>query len=200
MPSNELDTQVSNLMVAELIGSFERYCKDREEVRSLYPWADRFVMGLPLAPWQRPAVWSADKQQRFIVSMWAGIDLGTYMVNRKSKFLKNGSLCYLSDAVVDGQQRLLSIQKYLLNKIAVPDVEGTLRHWKDLGKVQRRRFFSIGFACSQIHSLDETDNTEVVIDKNRLVVTYSVGNLRCKCTMKPTNVLFVPEYEFTLIN
>lgn len=156
MPVDSLDAKVSNLCISELLGRLEAF---GDEERAMYPWTDRFVMGFPLPKWQRPQVWSLEQKVRFIQSIWAGVDIGSYMVNDNYEYLKDcaGNDCYreLSEVLLDGQQRLTAIEEYLLNKLAVPDANGDLRYWKELPRIERRRFGSYHFARANVKSWDE---------------------------------------------
>ena len=152
MPTNELDAHVSNVTVGELIGQLEHF-SDRE--RSMYPWADRFVIGFPLPPWQRPFVWTQEQEIRFIQSIWQGVDVGSYMVNayelsNSTEFRK------FSDILLDGQQRLTALEHYLFDMLPVPDVTGKDRVWSELPRIERRRFSNFHFARANIKSWKET--------------------------------------------
>lgn len=154
MPKNMLDVSVSNLLVGELLGRLERF-SDGTEGPAMYPWASRFAMGFPLPDWQRPAVWTIDQQVRFIRSLWMGVDVGTYMVNRLVEFTSEGTYSKFSDALIDGQQRLTALEHYVYNAFPVPDAAGTPRFWRELGRVERRRFSGLSFACASIKSDNE---------------------------------------------
>jgi hypothetical protein len=149
MPADELDAKVSNVCIGELLGNYEK------EDRAVYPWANRFVLGFPLAPWQCELMWTNEQKVRFIESAWTGVDLGSYMINRLWEYDAAGSLKYLSDVVVDGQQRLQALQDYFNNEFAVNDINGIPRYWRELGRVQIRRFSSISFARAEIKTFDE---------------------------------------------
>lgn len=159
MPADQLDARLSNLSLSEVIGRFERFIAVPNEGRAMYPWASRFVMGFPLPEWQRPFVWTQEQQVRFIQSIWTGVDLGSYMVNDQYEFVGLGTDCVhfreFSEVLLDGQQRLATIQGYLLGEFAVPDVTGTPRYWHDLPLIERRRFGSRQFARANIRSWDE---------------------------------------------
>lgn len=146
--------------LGELLGRLETFTESDKE-RTLYWWADRFVLGYPLAPWQRPVVWSQEQQIKFIISLWEDVDVGTYLVNDIIEFeptppgapLKS---IYLSDVLLDGQQRLTAIQSYLLNEFPVPDAKGVDCFWKDLTKTERRFFANKSFPMSRMQTFDET--------------------------------------------
>lgn len=160
MPQARLSASTSPRSIAELITRYEKFTASDEE-RKLYPWADRFILGYPLAPWQRQVKWSIEQMAAFITSVWMDVDLGSYLVNDQVDYfdLKDGSLetRYLSDVLLDGQQRLTAIQSYLLSEFAVPDANGAPCYWRDLGKVERRFFGNKTFAMSRVCSWDEAE-------------------------------------------
>jgi len=154
MPSSELDAKVSNLCLSELLGRLENFTGKE---RAMYPWATRFAMGFPLPSWQRPLVWSDRQKVGFIQSIWSGVDVGSYMINDQYEFvgINADSFKELSGVLLDGQQRLTAIEDYVMNKFAVPDEGGVLRFWRDLPRIERRRFGGFHFARANVRSLDE---------------------------------------------
>ena len=167
MPTASLEATVHNLSIGELLGRLERFTTGSEGPE-MFPWATRFAMGYPLPDWQRPLVWTEAQKVRFIESLWAGVDVGTYMVNdvyafvnlgaRGTHFVGEQGTHYkkLSEVLLDGQQRLTALEDYLYNRFAVPDANGVLRYWKDLPRVERRRFSGQHFAKATVASWDET--------------------------------------------
>lgn len=158
MPEDQLRANVVNGQLSELLGTFEEFTAAQKPGHE-YPWADRFVMGLPLAPWQRDSVWTQEQQIRFIESIWSGVDIGSYLVNAAYEYVKDGSgklvTVALSDILLDGQQRLTALQAYLTGEIAVPDTTGTPRFWVELPRTERRRFAQTKFARAEVSSYDE---------------------------------------------
>ncbi len=158
MPEAQLSASTSPRMIGELIGRLERYSQSEKE-RAMYPWADRFVMGYPLAPWQRQLKWSTEQMVAFITSIWMDVDLGSYLVNDQVEYfqLTGGGLVtrYLSDILLDGQQRLTALEEYLYNAFPVPDAQGQPCYWRDLSRRERRFFTSKIFSQSHVRSWDE---------------------------------------------
>lgn len=162
MPHDELNARTSPRTIGELISRLEEFTKDEDKARRESPWADRFVMGYPLANWQRPVVWEVPAQIKFIESIWNGSDLGSYMINDAWELVnqnaKNGDAIEMvehSEIILDGQQRLTAIQNYLLNAFPVNDNQGNPRYFSELGIVERRRFAGITFSRASINSFDE---------------------------------------------
>jgi hypothetical protein len=159
MPSDGLNARVVTLCVSEVLGRFERFTLG-DEGPEMYPWATRFVMGFPLPSWQRPLVWSPEQKIRFIRSIWMGVDIGSYMVNDRYEFEARGAeTCFreFSEVLLDGQQRLATIEEYVLNKLLVPDTAGVPRSWSELPLKERRRFGGVHFARANIQSWDEAE-------------------------------------------
>lgn len=159
MPADELDARTSRLSIGELIGHFEVFCNEKTNDANMFPWATRFAMGYPLPSWQRKLVWTHEQNVRFILSIWAGVDLGSYLVNESWELIDtaDGKSHYreFSEALLDGQQRLTALEQYITNQFAVPNTDGTPVFWKDLPKVERRRFTLITFTKATITSWDE---------------------------------------------
>lgn len=142
MPRPGHSPRTSPAPIATLIADLTRFQREEATVRQEYPWAERFVMGLPLAPWQRELKWDAKQLQRFITSVWTGVPLGSYLLTEAE--LGPGSLVRflpLSNCVLDGQQRLFALQQYLTSNLAVPDVNGVETLWCELD-VREQRWFS----------------------------------------------------------
>lgn len=127
MPSDALNASSEKLTIGELVGRLEVF---DEEGGGMYPWATRFAMGYPLPSFQRPLVWTLAQKVRFITSIWAGTDLGSYLVN-DTYLLEAGpggkAFRRLSEALLDGQQRLTAMEEYLRGTFEVPDAQGVPR-------------------------------------------------------------------------
>lgn len=160
MDRDRLRANVSNTVLREVLGRLERFCEDETAARRQYPWAERFVMGFPLPAWQRPAVWSLDQKTRFIESIWAGVDIGSYMINDVWEFVGEGDDAPFrlhSEILLDGQQRLSAIQDYVTDAFAISDAAGVPRLWSELPKIERNRFCVTHFACATIRSWEEDE-------------------------------------------
>ena len=161
MPEKDIGTSDSPRGIEELFMQYARL----EEDRALYPWAERFVMGYPLPWWQREFKWNEYQQQAFIDSIWRGNTLSSYLVNDWEMsdgvtFDKN------SNVLLDGQQRLYTIERFVTDQLAVPDAEGKLRLWSEIGKTQRLRFVRTIFTRGQIRVWDEALLMEIYNRRN----------------------------------
>lgn len=160
MPQTTIRATTSPRMVNELLHRLENFTGDTSE-RALYPWADRFVMGYPLASWQRQPVWTMEQQVRFITSLWEEVDVGSYLVNDMFDYItpETGQPCgrEFSDILLDGPQRLSALENYVLNVFPVPDAKGVLCFWEELSRVERRIFGNRTFSRSAVQSWDEKD-------------------------------------------
>lgn len=158
MPFDELDAKSNRLSIGELIGHYESFCNEESSSADKFPWATRFAMGFPLPSWQRGLEWTLEQNQRFIVSIWSGVDLGSYLVNENWEHVQTADGYHnreFSEALLDGQQRLTCIEQYITNQFAVPDALGNPVFWKDVPKVERRRFTLMTFVKATISSWDE---------------------------------------------
>ena len=111
----------------------------------LNPNGLRVVMGFLVPKWQRPIVWTTKQRIRFIESAWRGLNLGTFTYNQSIDMQIYDGL------LLDGQQRLNAVQRYLENEF---DVFGYL--WSEITDVDRRRFeMTTHFGCYVTMSNDE---------------------------------------------
>lgn len=109
------------------------------------PFGYRVVMGFFLPPWQRGLVWTEAQQVSFIESAWRGIPLGTYTYNQTDYDSP------LDNLLIDGQQRMHSIERYLRGDFPVLG-------WRyaDLPIADRRRWaMTVTFAAYKCASDDE---------------------------------------------
>lgn len=156
MPQRFLPTSISQYPIDVLVGRFVKYQEDPSSFRARFPWADRFVMGIPMPIWSRPITWGVGQQARFITAAWAGADLGSYLLNTWCESSGAGmSMKENSEILLDGQQRLVSLEEYFLDRLAVPDAQGQPRIWSEIGNKERKRFLSTIFAHSSVCSEDE---------------------------------------------
>lgn len=124
-----------------------------ELVDSHYPWAERFAMGLPLPSFQRNSVWSQSQEISLIESIWKGYDIGSYMI-ASSKYVigGDGETEVFSDTLIDGQQRITSIENYLDGKFKVLGY-----FWDELTIWDKRLFRGYIFPVTVIKTLDEKE-------------------------------------------
>ena len=159
MPKDELGANTSTATIRELLGRLEEFCNGTEGPER-FPWTQRFAMGYPLPSWQRGLEWDAEQKTRFIESIWSGVDIGSYLVNdlwemegegegRVSTFREN------SDVLLDGQQRLTTLEEYVRSQFPVADASGALRYWRELPRLERIRFGQFHFTKATVKSWDE---------------------------------------------
>ena len=156
MPQRVLATTVSHYPIDVLVGHWEKYLVDPSSARDRFPWAERFVMGMPMPKWARGVKWNTGQQARFITTVWSGGDLGSYLTNDWSGPASTGrALAENSEILVDAQQRLHSLEEYFLDRLAVPDAQGQPRVWSELGNGERKRFLSTIFTQARVSTGDE---------------------------------------------
>ncbi len=88
-------------------------------------WTGRRVLGMKIPDWQRGDVWTGEQEVRFIESLYLGASIGQYMLNEHQD---DG----LSGFVLDGQQRLLAIERYWEGRFGIPGEDGRTWFWTDL--------------------------------------------------------------------
>lgn len=91
----------------------------------------RYVMGYKLPLWQRPLVWDQERSVRLIESIWKGIGIGTYTYYQST----TDEDVHLDGLLIDGQQRLHSIQEYLEDEFPVHGY-----YWSELTIYDQRDF------------------------------------------------------------
>ena len=156
MPQRVLATTDSHYPIDVLVGQWEKYLVDPSSAREHFPWAARFVMGMPVTTWARGLEWNLGQKSRFITAVWSGADLGSYLTNDwYEPVIGSRALAENSEILVDGQQRLHSLEEYLLDRLAIPDAQGQPRIWSELGNGERRRFLSTIFAHARVSSGEE---------------------------------------------
>ncbi|QHJ84444.1 MAG: hypothetical protein [Caudoviricetes sp.] len=115
------------------IKDFRKFVSNTQKV-TLSFWMLQFEEGqVELnASYQRGYVWGHEQQQEFLQSLISGFPVGTVAVvtsdNIKDKYVE----------VVDGKQRLTTLQLFLENKIPVGEV-----YYKDFDAVDKRFFSNI---------------------------------------------------------
>lgn len=164
-----------------------------------YPWADRFVMGIPLAPWQREFKWTPEQCGRFISSAYSGVHLGTYLMTKFDVDSGPGGVGvefpYLSNMLIDGQQRLTAIEMYLKDQIAVPDVNGRPTLWSEVGRLDQIRFKRTIFSRGEVGFDSELELRRVYdlmnfggvahLDSERALKSDGTANLDVGAIRKP---------------
>ena len=156
MPNSRLSVNTGPRTLNELYAGALAFRENSSGTTKMYSWADRFVCGMPLAPWQRPVVWEEKMQSRFIDALWAHVDTGSYMVNAWADFTGNHmETSYLSDIVIDGQQRLTSIERYFTDEIPATAVDGRKLLWSEITEMDRRAFKNKVFPRTSIFTDDE---------------------------------------------
>jgi hypothetical protein len=158
MPKPGFTPHMSPRTIGALIHEFAEF--EPAKASREYPWATRFVMGLPLAPWQREFKWTEEQCRRFISSIWTGVHLGTYVVTdletrAETDGFRGVEYAFLSNCVIDGQQRLMALELYVSDRLAVPDAAGAPTLWSEVGMRDRRRFTNTVFSRGTIRDQDE---------------------------------------------
>ena len=156
MPQRLLPTTVSHCPLEVLVGLWEKYLVDPSSAHEHCPWAARFVMGMPVPTWARGVEWNLGQKSRFISAVWSGADLGSYLTNDwYEPVIGSRALAENSEILIDGQQRLHSLEEYFLDRLAIPDAQGQPRIWSELGNGERKRFLSTIFTHVRVSSGDE---------------------------------------------
>ncbi|MBI6882756.1 DUF262 domain-containing protein [Pseudomonas putida] len=107
---------------------------------------ERRLLNLVLPPWQREFTWTEAQQVRFIEGVFLGLNVGSYVVNGRD-YETNGDDKPMSGWLIDGQQRITSIARFINDEIAI---FGNI-HYSELPLGEkRRRFDNIVFPCVEL--------------------------------------------------
>jgi hypothetical protein len=101
----------------------------------------RSVLGYKLPVWQRPEVWTDDQCTKFLTSIYMGVGLGTFMVNFSRSMADDDTHMLL----LDGQQRLRSIERYWDDELTVTGDDGNAYFWSELTEREKANFERIPF-------------------------------------------------------
>lgn len=112
----------------------------------------RRVLGYPLPPWQRGLEWDDEQCERFIQSVYTGVYLGLFVYN--DSLTTNPEI---DGVLIDGQQRLYAIERYVNGNLAVEGPDGAKYRWTDLTDEEQAHFnrMPMGFQIVQVS--DETE-------------------------------------------
>ena len=149
IPSEMLKFSESGIQIGEIILSTHGYTADD------YPWAKRMLGKYPIPQWQRDSVWTLEQKVSFIRSAYFGFDLGSVVFNswRENSDKK---LVYLSDIIIDGQQRIEAILDYVQDKFPVFGL-----YWSELTRGEQLRFKTRQLSRKTTRCFDEALLKEV---------------------------------------
>lgn len=137
----DLGEQLSTTMDMPMNNAIQWDARGRKNPHGL-----RVVMGYFLPTWQRGLVWTEAQDIAFIESAWRGIPLGTYSFN----MLFDGST--IDMILIDGQQRMNAIQRYLNDEFPVFGYR-----WSEVTIVDQRVWgMQVQFGCYRCRTKDET--------------------------------------------
>jgi hypothetical protein len=118
-----------------------------ERVAPLGP-DERRLGSFVLPPFQRPAVWSLGQKIRFIESIWNGLPLGAYVVNRVLTPFSSP----VDNWLLDGQQRITAIMDYVGDAFPIMGYR-----WSELTKQDQMQFGMTPMSCleTQLTDIDQ---------------------------------------------
>lgn len=111
--------------------------------------AARYACGFPLPPFQRELKWTREQEIRFVESIFLLLPVGSYTINEFDCDIKGNATAY-SGWLIDGQQRLTTLERYFDNEFQVFG-----GYFSDLTPPQRRRFLGRKFTHYQVKLHDE---------------------------------------------
>lgn len=106
---------------------------------------ERQLLNLVLPPWQRAFVWTEEQQRAFVEGIFLGLGTGFYVVNGRD--YDGDRDLPMSGWLLDGQQRITSIARFVKGEITVFD--GIRYSDLSIGE-KRRRFDNVTFPCIEL--------------------------------------------------
>ncbi|EKF7416862.1 DUF262 domain-containing protein [Pseudomonas aeruginosa] len=106
---------------------------------------ERQLLNLVLPPWQRDVVWTETQQRSFIEGIFLGFGTGYYVINGRE--YEDDADSYMSGWLLDGQQRITSIARFVCGELAV--FNGVRYSDLSIGE-KRRRFDNVIFPCIEL--------------------------------------------------
>ena len=110
-----------------------------------------------LAPFQRPPVWDDTQSRRLVESVWLGISIGSIVISGTGAFnRKLQKYPHTSEWIIDGQQRMRALSRYLSNELRIFVGQPGAHFWDELNPIQQRRFkhATVGFIVLESMSED----------------------------------------------
>lgn len=147
--------QVRQFTLDNLYSNHERFKENPERFMQFHEESE-WVLGYAIPPFQRPIVWEEDRMVKFVESAILGMNLGSYTYNSTMNLDLNvkdaaGKEIWPFDRwLIDGQQRLTSLERYWNNEFPVFDL-----YWGEIKENQKRRFLSASFSAHETQLADE---------------------------------------------
>lgn len=116
----------------------------------------RRVLGYPVPTWQRELVWTDEQCERFIQSVYAGVYLGLFVYNDALSTAKQ-----LDGLLIDGQQRLHALERYLNGDLAVTGPDGKKYRFTELTDEEKAHLYRIPFGF-QVVNIDNEDKLKAL--------------------------------------
>ena len=132
-----------------MMGMLRMAVSQRNGVLDDQGWTGRRVLGYKLPDWQRDPCWTIEQSRIFIESVYVGANIGAFMVN--SSFDPIG----LDQILVDGQQRLMSLESYWADGFSIRGDDGNEWFWSDLTAQERAHMERIPFPWIETQYRDE---------------------------------------------
>jgi len=139
-----------------MIGNMAQQAITRESFN--YPGHEKLrrVMGYPVPTWQRELVWNDEQCERFIQSIYAGVYLGLFVYNDALSTAK-----HLDGLLIDGQQRLHALERYLNGELAVAGPDGKKYLFTELTDEEKAHIYRMPFGFQIVQISDENKLKEM---------------------------------------
>lgn len=138
---------------ARCIGDITR--KREPDFENLFEPGQETLAHFYLPPFQRPPVWTDEQSARLIESLHLGISIGGIVVSGAGRIQANGRFAHTADWLIDGQQRLRAITRYLADDLVVFVGTPHEHRYSDLDRPQQRHFEDKPIGYTEIDEFDE---------------------------------------------
>ncbi|AXK43923.1 DUF262 domain-containing protein [Erythrobacter aureus] len=164
LPLPIVDGEISSMMLDMLISEDTFPIREGRGDHDLWDMSQPRLSRFFLPPFQRPVVWDEQRMVRFVESAYLGISLGTIAYNNGHDFpTKNGRFVHTDNWLIDGQQRVTSIMRYVNDEFPIFVGTENEHRWSDLSVVEQRYFGHRQIGLIRLRS-DNEDYLRLVYD------------------------------------
>lgn len=137
--------------------------KRDEKYEALFIPGQKTLGAFYIPYFQRQAVWNDEQSEKLIESLYYNIPIGSIIISCADNAYdyKKEQYPITADWIIDGQQRIKSIEKYLNNEIIIFRNTDYEHKYSDLNETQKRLFGQKCIPTIKIYSDDENKLKEI---------------------------------------
>jgi Protein of unknown function DUF262 len=160
MQNQQNDNQQTRMPDILLSGSTRNWTMEHYLVGDDLEKPTSAIGWLKLPSFQRPFVWTLEQQIRFIESIWHGLDIGRFCYTQDYDDFALDSL------LIDGQQRMTTIFKYVRDEFKVFGLLYSELHWRDFMR----------FGDTLMPTVVIVNKQHAILDEGKLLELYNRMN------------------------